>query len=710
MAVEVLCICWVIGRLPFSVLAKSAVYGILVYTCQSNRQRWIWIVCILMSSVAQVSLVESIRVELDGALTGYVYQIEPSGYDLYIQRGDWKKVKVSTQDVSGLYEGAHVVIKVYQPMAFDRINQDGFRYDRYLLARGYHYGIRTRVTDIFIADDVGIRKPLLPELKLKLNKLLSSRADVLKPVSRQFYHLLLIGSVPENTGLRDAVSLIGLSHLFVISGFHFSLVVSAFKWLFTPILKKRYRVVVCLTLLLIVGYYLSIRWGQGAHRAMIMSLLPTFAFFIKRPLRGERSLLSAALITLVLFPHVLTQMGFQLSYIAAITMIVLVRSKGYAQIQTLTGRLIVASVVIGSMTMPFLSYHVRGVNLLMPLMAVLVTPLISMLLLLSLVWFIVTPFRVFDAPLSYLFEVLSKKVFEAIETLVYFGPLPFKLPYPLSLVGMIVVVVCLIVLMFPSIKRCLGNDDVQIRCKVMAICCLISALALLDRVDWGLSIRTYALGDGESYLIRAPRATVLYDVGNDVMLLEYLEMAGVVTIDQLIISHPHQDHDGILEDVLKRFKVKDVLLTISSPKEISVGALRLMIHQMENSQTVNDGSLVVYGHYQGLLPSERPFQFLLTGDLEEKGIKWLLETVEGPVDFLKMPHHGSYAQSYNQMLQHYRPQVAWISGGRGKRIKLERTVEELMKANIKFYGTMEHGELYLFEWSGLCHTKNFIKP
>ncbi|PIS40330.1 MAG: hypothetical protein COT32_00315, partial [Candidatus Nealsonbacteria bacterium CG08_land_8_20_14_0_20_36_22] len=104
---------------------------------------------------------------------------------------------------------------------------------------------------------------------------------------------------------------------------------------------------------------------------------------------------------------------------------------------------------------------------------------------------------------------------------------------------------------------------------------ILSILVFLNIIAWTtvfhlsqprvLKVVFFDVGQGDSIFIETPqRLQVLIDGGPDLTVLEKLakEMPFYDrTIDLLILSHPEKDHLFGLLEVLKRYKVKNILWT-----------------------------------------------------------------------------------------------------------------------------------------------------
>lgn len=140
----------------------------------------------------------------------------------------------------------------------------------------------------------------------------------------------------------------------------------------------------------------------------------------------------------------------------------------------------------------------------------------------------------------------------------------------------------------------------------------------------------------------------------------------------------------ILAEAEKRIEVEDNIcidiLWPTSNLEISENAL-------------NNNSIVAKINYKN-------FSILLTGDIEEKAEKKILENYQNnqrilKSNVLKVAHHGSKSSSTKDFLEKVKPDIAII--GVGKRNKFGHpncsTLENLNRINCKIYRTDENGEI-----------------
>lgn len=217
-----------------------------------------------------------------------------------------------------------------------------------------------------------------------------------------------------------------------------------------------------------------------------------------------------------------------------------------------------------------------------------------------------------------------------------------------------------------------------------------SAASSLTPPNSRLQVHFLDVGQADSILVQLPNGqNMLVDAGNnndDVPIVNYLKQLDVKQIDFLIGTHPHEDHIGGLDTVIKKFKIgkvylprvttttrtfEDVLKALqvkglkitparAGVQLVNTGKLKAVIlaPQQSDYEDMNNYSAVIKITYDQV-------SFLLTGDAgEQSESEMLLSSAVSPkADVLKISHHGSRFSTSKQFLKVVQPKYAVISVG-----------------------------------------------
>lgn len=225
---------------------------------------------------------------------------------------------------------------------------------------------------------------------------------------------------------------------------------------------------------------------------------------------------------------------------------------------------------------------------------------------------------------------------------------------------------------------------------------LVGALAILLGSTWamrppdggaasgpppGLRVAVLDVGQGDAILLQPAAApAVLVDGGpQGDGLAEKLRGEGVGRLGAAVITHDQSDHAGGIREVLGSFPIARVVYgrldrhtiaevraagvasdRIAEGDELRTGALRLdvlwppaeMLDGASPDTDPNALALVILARWRG-------FTMLLSADAEAE----TTPIDPGPLDVLKVAHHGSDDAGLGELLERTRPRLAVISVG-----------------------------------------------
>lgn len=597
---------------------------------------------------------------------------------------------------------------------------DGFAYREYLARQGI--GAIARVRGAEVAPSTGGPAVAMASLR---GLLLGGLNDLVPEPEAALGAGILLGVrssiAPE---INDAFAAAGLTHVIAISGWNIAIVTALVLALVRPLERRRGgRWTTALIAASVVGGYVVL---TGASPSVVRAALMAGAMLAGR-LGGSRAhatsaLGLAALVMLLVAPAVLWDVGFQLSLLATAGLIwygsgIEDRLRRWPPWLREPVALTLAAQVT---TLPVILVNFERLSLVAPLSNVLVVPVVPLAMLTSALASVggIAADVIGGGTGDLLGWLLGGSAWLVLRAMIVIGQLSAAVPLAsveASVPAPIAVAWYPLLALAGWARRsetsgprpvvdesmtgalaALGRLLRPLPAGVTLVGILV-AVTVATAPDGQLHVVILDIGQGDAILIRTPNGrTVLIDGGPDPELT--LRRLGANLpfharrIDLLVLSHPHQDHVAGLVEVLDRFRVGallhagigfenaayDRLLADAAEAGIPVRLARAgaslaldaattvdVLYPSEADASlplpegdINNGSVV-------LLLRHGRFSALLTGDAEAPVEAVLVNRGLGPVDLLKVGHHGSTSSTSSALLAAARPSVAVISSGEG---------------------------------------------
>ena len=236
----------------------------------------------------------------------------------------------------------------------------------------------------------------------------------------------------------------------------------------------------------------------------------------------------------------------------------------------------------------------------------------------------------------------------------------------------------------------------------------------------GLRVSVLDVGQGDAILLQPAAApAVLVDGGPPgAGLEEELEKAGVERLGAAVITHDQADHAGGVEELFGSFPVSRLVyarlsratwaaareagvlpMRVGAGETLRSGGLRLeaiwpppeLLADPPPEQDANGLSLVLLARWPG-------FSMLLTADAEAEAVP----LNPGPVDVLKVAHHGSEDAGLAALLDAVDPALAVISVGDGNPYghPAPPTLAALARNGVRALRTDRDGKVVIEVWQG----------
>lgn len=490
---------------------------------------------------------------------------------------------------------------------------------------------------------------------------------------------------------REAFRAAGLSHLVAASGTNVVLLAALAMGLGTALglgLSAR----LWLVLALIVLYVPLAGGGASIQRAGVMGAAAVAAGLVGRPSSRWYALGLAAVLTLVLDPRAAGEPGWQLSFVAVLSLLLLApgwRTRlirrgvpaALAEVTAMTGAATLA-------TAPVIAVHFGQASLVGLPANVLAAPAVAPVMWLGVVAGALGQLAgPGGALLGALLDGLDALAGFPLGYLALVGRTAARIPGSNLEVGPLPVtaVTC-------AVLAAVGS--VRVRRALPPLACVGAAAwiafvpprpAVASRPE-GFRLTFLDVGQGDATLLQEGDRSVLVDTGPpDGGILARLREAGVDRLEVLVLTHAQQDHDGAAAAVVEALPVRVILdgrdgvrTATDAPLEAAARRTRTRLVPGRTGQRLRVGALglrVLWppGRVGGALPGEDPNDRAIVLEAEAPGARALL-TADAEsdvlsrldlraVDLLKVAHHGSADPGLPALLTRLQPQIAGIEVG-----------------------------------------------
>ena len=495
--------------------------------------------------------------------------------------------------------------------------------------------------------------------------------------------LILADSKSIKVDLNELYSETGISHLLAISGLHIMIIISLLNNILSR-LGLGYNIKFAITSLFLISYGYILGFPPSVSRAMLMYFILIVSEYLEIKISNKIIVLFAAVILLVINPHWLFDIGFQLSF-GAVIGIAFLKERLFPMTtsELLSGIQIYTTVNIA--IFPILAMHFNNFNLLSLITNLLMTPVVTVVLILGYLSVILS--LVLTSISYYIFTVIDF-ILEAFNfyltyTLEYFS-LPLRVKYP-SLISVVIYYIVILILLSSTFKRKIYKYR-----KIFAIYMVMTLVTYAILISSNsLTVGFFDVGQGDSSYLYYKGKYIQIDTGGTAfssynpgveITKRAIKKRGINKIDLMILSHLDLDHVGGVKSMLESKMIdtiilgeserasdiyldimgghEDKIITLNENSKLDIDedlAIRFL-NVGTNSLNSNDNSLVCLVQY-------KDNKILYTGDIG-KVVEQLLISDIGNVDILKVSHHGSASSTSIEFLNIARPKYSVISVGK----------------------------------------------
>jgi competence protein ComEC len=237
-------------------------------------------------------------------------------------------------------------------------------------------------------------------------------------------------------------------------------------------------------------------------------------------------------------------------------------------------------------------------------------------------------------------------------------------------------------------------------------------------VDGEASVTIFDVGQGDSALVQSDDTTILIDTGrhDSDVIFDHLSFEEIDQIDLLILTHPHADHIGNADEIVRMYNPHTVWI---DGNETTSQVFERLVDSLLESDTEVIEPMAGESYEQGeflinvLNPSEEltgdlnndsvsikltygEISFLFTGDAEEPGEHLMVDSgMDLKSEVLIMGHHGSNTSSNDFFLDEVQPDIAIYSAGENNSYGHpgENALTRVENMGADVFGTIENGTI-----------------
>lgn len=537
-----------------------------------------------------------------------------------------------------------------------------FNYKNYLLSQKINYIFKAQKI-----QTIDKKVPLIYKIKNSLIKHIENYK------SKVYLNALVLGNDDEiDESIQNSYQTNGITHLLAISGAQITLFASILLYIFKKIFSKNTSYII--TIILLIFYLFITNFQSSIIRATIFFIILTVNKEFNLKIKTIFLLIISACILLIINPFMIYSLGFILSFTVSFYLILF--KNLINKYQSYFAKTLVISLIAFFSSAPIIINSFFKLNLLSPIINLYFVPLMTFIIYpLSLITFLFKPLDNIFLNIVNIMENASLKL----------SNLDF-LNLSLCHVNIIIFIIYYIIITVIFYKWQKGKNNIFI---------LFIILIIHHNINYVNPVSSLTMIDvdqGDSFLLKLKhnKGNILIDTGGELpyddkkpydiasnITIPYMMAEGINHLDYLIITHGDFDHAGMAINLIKNFKIKNIILnkgnnnlenkilkafhgkvTNISEGNIKIDKVTLEFLNGLNTHNENDDSLIIYSKIENK-------NILLMGDATGKSEEYLLNAYNLPkMDILKVGHHGSNTSSSKKFIQKVSPKISLISAGK----------------------------------------------
>lgn len=541
-----------------------------------------------------------------------------------------------------------------------------------------------------INQNIIFKKASIKNINLFLNRYI----DKIHPYeSKEFLKNLILGTNSLNQNTKENLNKMGISHLFVVSGMHFSLLILIFDQIFNLPFLKNIKNKKIIKIIYLFSYVIITKFTISIMRCFIQNIIKMYNNKLKLNKFNQFSL--SLIIAIIIQPFSIFNTSFHLTYLISGSLVLLSDQKDN---QNKILKTIKTTIILNLIILPLLSNFNSYINLMIVLFNFIYIPLVTNFLFPFSFITLFIPF--FNKIYYYLYYYFNKSI-ELLSNNAFVNFFNITLPKTNSIMILIYYIILIIFLIALAKKKKIIKSSISL----LIILLIWNNYGYLKN-NSTCEFLNVKIGDVTLIKENNLKNVILIDTGDDKDLITYLKKQGIKKIDLIIISHSDRDHNGQLQNLIKNFKIKTIMISeydqqtksiipksklkiLKKGQVVKIGKIIInCLAPLKNYQNTNENSLVIILIIKNI-------KILFTGDITKNVEEELIKKYQINVDILKVAHHGSNTSSSQIFLQKIKFKTAIAMNGYQNNYQFpNQEVIERFK-NYSFHNTKNEGTIIL---------------
>ncbi|MBQ3145514.1 MAG: ComEC/Rec2 family competence protein [Clostridia bacterium] len=463
-------------------------------------------------------------------------------------------------------------------------NYKGFNYREYLKTKKIYGTIKIDGNNIVVLEKEKLNSILIKSNNIR-NSIIEKSSSLLPEKTSKLLIGILLG---DKSGISEEIienfKISNLSHILSVSGAHTSYIILGLTYILnkSKITKKWVYII---TILILCVFMFITNFTFSVIRACLMTIITIIAKNFYKKSDITTSIAFSLLITLMINPFSINEIGLQLSYLGTIGIILFNKNVenflNKVNINNKISKILSVTISAQIMIMPIMAYKFNTISLTFFISNMLASPILGIIMVLGVV-------TIFVSFISFnLAKLLAIFLNLCLNALIIIAEVISKIPFSNILIKTPYIIVIILIYVFilginyiytiynskmylrkiqRKIIEIINSKNVINFFSLILILIIILNLFSYFYISISKTLKIYFVdvGQGDCTLIVTPNnKKILIDggEGKTEVLLSYLLDRRIKTIDYIVISHFDSDHCNGLIDIIDNLNVKNIIIS-----------------------------------------------------------------------------------------------------------------------------------------------------